>query len=170
MKASLHLSAFHILKVFVEALTGSSHIYRAGVLNSTSIFLFSFFRILFIYLFERMRERERGRDTGRGRSRLHAGSPIWDSIPGFWDQALNGRQTLNTESPRHPHITISGLYPWSSLQRWKRQVKPTFQAQRRGWRASDHPDPSHGSTASHISFVISKKQENMPHGEYKNNK
>ena len=65
MKASLHLSAFHILKVFVEALTGSSHIYRAGVLNSTSIFLFSFFRILFIYLFERMRERERGRDTGR---------------------------------------------------------------------------------------------------------
>ena len=29
----------------------------------------------------RDRERERGRDTGRGRSRLHAGSPTWDSIP-----------------------------------------------------------------------------------------
>ena len=28
------------------------------------------------------RERERGRDTGRGRSRLHAGSLMWDSIPG----------------------------------------------------------------------------------------
>ena len=24
-------------------------------------------------------QRERGRDTGRGRSRLHAGSPTWDS-------------------------------------------------------------------------------------------
>ena len=32
--------------------------------------------------------RERGRDTGRGRSRLHAGSPTWDSIPGLQDQAL----------------------------------------------------------------------------------
>ena len=31
---------------------------------------------------EREREREAGRDTGRGRSRLHAGSPTWDSIPG----------------------------------------------------------------------------------------
>ena len=34
----------------------------------------------FIYLF--MRDTERGRDTGRGRSRLHAGSPMRDSIPG----------------------------------------------------------------------------------------
>ena len=33
------------------------------------------------------RERERGRDTGRGRSRLHAGSPMWDSIPGLQDHA-----------------------------------------------------------------------------------
>ena len=29
-----------------------------------------------------MIERERGRDPGRGRSRLHAGSPTWGSIPG----------------------------------------------------------------------------------------
>ena len=27
-----------------------------------------------------MRERERGRDIGRRRSRLHAGSPMWDLI------------------------------------------------------------------------------------------
>ena len=27
-----------------------------------------------------MRDRERGRDIGQGRSRLHAGSPMWDSI------------------------------------------------------------------------------------------
>ena len=26
---------------------------------------------------------DRGRDTSRGRSRLHAGSPTWDSIPGL---------------------------------------------------------------------------------------
>ena len=49
------------------------------------------------YLFmrerERERERERGRDVGRGRSRLHAGSPIWDLIQGLQDHAL-GRWEL----------------------------------------------------------------------------
>ena len=39
--------------------------------------------------------RERGRDTGRGRSRLHAGSPMWDLIPGLQDHALGRRQMLN---------------------------------------------------------------------------
>ena len=34
-----------------------------------------------------MRDAERVRDTGRGRSRLHAGSPMWDSILGLQDQA-----------------------------------------------------------------------------------
>ena len=38
---------------------------------------------------ERERERERGRDTGRGRSRLHAGSPTWDSRIAPW---ANGRR------------------------------------------------------------------------------
>ena len=42
----------------------------------------------FIYLFMRGTGRERGRDIGRGRSRLHAGSPTWDSIPGLQDHAL----------------------------------------------------------------------------------
>ena len=42
-----------------------------------------------------MRDTERGRDTGRRRSRLHAGSPTWDSIPGLQDQALGQRQVLN---------------------------------------------------------------------------
>ena len=41
------------------------------------------------------REREGGRDTGRGRSRLHAGSPTWDSIPGLQDHALDQRQAPN---------------------------------------------------------------------------
>ena len=44
---------------------------------------------------ERERERERGRDTGRRRSRLHAGSPMRDSIPGLQDHALGQRQALN---------------------------------------------------------------------------
>ena len=34
------------------------------------------------YLFIHERDRERGRDIGRERSRLHAGTLIWDSIPG----------------------------------------------------------------------------------------
>ena len=38
-----------------------------------------FFLKDFIYLF--MTHTHRGRDTGRGRSRLHAGSPMLDSIP-----------------------------------------------------------------------------------------
>ena len=61
--------------------------------------VFIFLKILFIYSWERdtqtERERERGRDTGRGRSRLHAGSPMWDSIPGLQDHALSRRQMLN---------------------------------------------------------------------------
>ena len=34
-------------------------------------------------------EGDRGRDTGRGRSRLHAGSPMQDSILGPWDHTLS---------------------------------------------------------------------------------
>ena len=44
---------------------------------------------------DRETERERGRDTGRGRSRLHAGSPKWDSILEPWDHTLDQRQMLN---------------------------------------------------------------------------
>ena len=39
--------------------------------------------------------RERERDIGRDRSRLHAGSLTWDSIPGLQDRALGQRQALN---------------------------------------------------------------------------
>ena len=38
---------------------------------------------------QRERERERGRDTGRGISRLHAGSPMQDLIPGPRDHNLS---------------------------------------------------------------------------------
>ena len=40
-------------------------------------------------------ERDREADTGEGRSRLHAGSLTWDSIPGLQDRALGQRQALN---------------------------------------------------------------------------
>ena len=48
-----------------------------------------------VYLFMRDTERERGRDPGRGRSRLHAGSPTGDSIPGPWGHALGLKAALN---------------------------------------------------------------------------
>ena len=44
---------------------------------------------------ERERERERGRDAGRERSRLHAVSPMQNSILGLQDHALGQRQALN---------------------------------------------------------------------------
>ena len=59
----------------------------------------TYFFKYFIYLF--MRDTQRGRDTDRGRSRLHAGSPIWDSIPGLQDRPLGQRQALN-------HCTTQG--------------------------------------------------------------
>ena len=39
--------------------------------------------------------RETETDTGRGRSRLHAGSLTWDSIPELQDHTLGRRQALN---------------------------------------------------------------------------
>ena len=45
-------------------------------------------------------DRERGRDTGGGSSRLHAGSLMWDSIPGLQDKA-------GTKPLSHPGIPLS---------------------------------------------------------------
>ena len=36
-----------------------------------------------------MRDTQREAKTGRGRSRLLTGSPMLDSIPGFWDHDLS---------------------------------------------------------------------------------
>ena len=38
---------------------------------------------------------QRHRNIGKGRSRLHAGSPMWDLIPGLQDHDLSPRQMLN---------------------------------------------------------------------------
>ena len=65
-----------------------------------------------------MIEREKDRDTGGGRSRLHAGSPTWDSIPGLQDRTLGQRQVPNREPPGDPlllgiywTLPLSGLVP-----------------------------------------------------------
>ena len=54
----------------------------------------------------RDRERERGRDIGRGKSRLPAGSPMWESIldPGIMPRAEG--QHPNAEPPRDPNIML----------------------------------------------------------------
>ena len=54
----------------------------------------SVFKRFYLFIHERHRERDReterqrGRNTGRRRSRLHAGSLTWDSIPGLQDHTL----------------------------------------------------------------------------------
>ena len=62
-------------------------------MQSLSKYYQLFFLRFYLFIHEththtRERERERGRDTGRGRSRLHAGSPTWDSILGLQDHTL----------------------------------------------------------------------------------
>ena len=64
--------SYHTLKIFCITLT--------IILN------YLFFKD-FIYLFIRDTEREAETQAG-GRSRLHAGSPMWDSILGLQDHAL----------------------------------------------------------------------------------
>ena len=49
-----------------------------------------------------MRDTERVRDIGRGRSRLHAGSLMWDLIPGLQDHALGPKTDAKLLS--HPGI------------------------------------------------------------------
>ena len=64
---------------------------------------------------ERERERERGRegesqrvrDIGRRRSRLHAGSPMQDSILGPRDHALSQGRCSTTEPPGSPKTSGS---------------------------------------------------------------
>ena len=59
-----------------------------------------------------MRGTQRGRDIGRERSRLHAGSPMWDSILGLQDHARPGLKA-GTQVLSHPGIPFS--YHFKSL-------------------------------------------------------
>ena len=77
--------------------------------RNISVFYFRIFYFFkdFIYLFMRDIHRERGRDTGRGRSRLHAWSPMWDSIPGLQDYTLGLKADAQPLShPGVPHFSI----------------------------------------------------------------
>ena len=66
-----------------------------------------------------MIERENGRDTGRERSRLHTKSPMWDSIPGLRNHALNWKQTLNhwatQMSLKRAFLEAPGWFTWLSV-------------------------------------------------------
>ena len=59
--------------------------YKITMINVLSAL---FFLRFYLFIHERHRDRKRGRDTGRGSSRLHAGSPTWDLIPGLQDHTL----------------------------------------------------------------------------------
>ena len=57
-----------------------------------------------------MRNTEGGsRDTGKGRSGLHAGSPMWDLIPGLQDHVRGPRQAAQLLS--HPGVPVSSFLP-----------------------------------------------------------
>ena len=86
------------------------HYWNWASLN-LSVYHQSIFICLFVYLFMRDTEKERGRNTGRGRSRLPAGSLMWDLM---WDPILrlldlSRRQTLNrwtTQASRYSKFLI----------------------------------------------------------------
>ena len=71
----------------IVCITAHIDVSTLGGADGSKLFVFNF-----IYLF--MRDTERGREVGRGRSRLHAESLLWDSIPGPRDH-LSQRETLN---------------------------------------------------------------------------
>ena len=51
-------------------------------------------------------ERERGRDTGRGRSRLPAGSPMWDLDP----RTLGSHPEPKADAQLLSHPAVPQLY------------------------------------------------------------
>ena len=56
-----------------------------------------------IYLF--IRDPERGRDTGRGRSRLHAGTPMWDLV----DLGSRPGPKADAHPLGHPGLPVKGF-------------------------------------------------------------
>ena len=54
-----------------------------------------------------MRGTEKKRERERGRSRLHAGSPTWDPIPGLQDHALSWKADAQPLS--HPGVPFQTI-------------------------------------------------------------
>ena len=71
--------------------------------DKLSFYRYAFFKKIHSFIHSFIRDTERGRDTGGGRSRLHAGSPTWDSILGLQDHALSWRQVLNCGATQASH-------------------------------------------------------------------
>ena len=100
MKPPYHLWDTYYEFIFVEKWTILlSHVIA---FTSSQILLIFFLRFyLFIH-----RHRERGWDTGRGKSRLHTGSPMWDSIPGLQDHTPGCRRCQTAAPPGLPLFLI----------------------------------------------------------------
>ena len=65
------------------------------------------------YLFIHEKHRKRGRDIARGRSRLHAGSLMWDSIPGLGSRSEPKADAQPLSHPGIPDgssISVDPLY------------------------------------------------------------
>ena len=61
--------------------------------------------VFYFYWFTHERHGERGRDIGRGRSRLLAGGPMWDFVPGPRITPWAEAKRSNTEPPRRPYMS-----------------------------------------------------------------
>ena len=86
---SISLSDNHLLPVGKSLLP--TRWWSQGLLIRETFFFLRFY----LFIHEKHRERKRRRDTGRGRSRLHAGSPKWDSILALQGHTLGWRQRPN---------------------------------------------------------------------------
>ena len=109
----------------------------AGGTSLPFILFFIYFFSQRFYLFIHERHTEKGRDTGRGKSRLPVGSPMWDSIPGLWDQDLSRRQDAQPLS--HPGVPLFLLKQILKMPFTAKLLFPTKQEARgtnvkmRGW-------------------------------------
>ena len=93
----------------VRGRVGKFHLLVGRETDFGAIFFFKILILIFIHSWE---TEGGGRDTGRGRSRIHAGSPMRDSILALQDHALSQRQTLNhwaTQASLGPSLYGAGL-------------------------------------------------------------
>ena len=71
-----------------------------------------FLKILCIYSWETQRDRQRHRQREK---QLHAGSRMWDLIPGLQDHALGRRQALNCWAIQGSPTSSFSLISWWTL-------------------------------------------------------
>ena len=81
-----------------------------------------FFLRFYLFIHRDTLERERSRDTDRERSRLHAGSPIWDLILGFQGHALGLKVVLKHWATRAAPIHSCLRESTRGAQGWLSQL------------------------------------------------